>query len=440
MPKHYAILGGGISGLTLAWRLQKQPDTKVTLIEKQPRVGGWIETIQPNGYLFDCGPRSCRTKGAGIATLQLIKELGLQSEVICASPEAKKRYLYLDRKLKLLPYSLVQVLFSPLTKGLFQVLWRDFFLKGGVGHDESVAAFVERRLGRSFAETFFDPLVKGIFAGDMHQLSVRACFPLLAEMEAKHGGIVRGMLKSKKNKQSQSLSPFVAHMQKQSIFSFKKGMEMLPQTLRHQFHGELLLGEAVVAIETDALNARIRLSSGKTIVADQIISTLPASSLKSLLPFKELHQIPSASVATVHFGYRQKLKFPKGFGYLVPTKEREQILGVVFDSCVFPQQSAHAEETRFTVMVGDGKEEERGQLVEKAQDALLRHLQIEQRPDCVEVTYAQEAIPQYLVGHQERLHALEQLVKSHCPKLTLLGSSFYGVSVNDCVAQALKMS
>lgn len=429
----YIILGGGISGLSLAWHLQKDPDAKITLVEKTPRLGGWIETLQREGFIFDRGPRSCRTRGSGVASLQLIEELGLESEVIPASPAASQRYLYLDKRLQAMPKSLPGLLFSPLTNGLFKAIWQDIRTKGGPGRDESVAEFVERRLGRSFAERFFDPLVTGIYAGDMHKLSLRACFPFLAQWEMQHGGIVRGMFK-KKNKPT-DLSPFVQHMLKTSIFSFRNGMETLTQRLAERLKIEFILGDAVEKLD----DGKISLLSGRTLEADHIFSTLPAYSLQKLLPFSDsLEQIGYASAATVNLGYRKKVLQNEGFGYLVPTSEHEKILGVVFDSSVFPKQGV--EGTRLTVMIGNSRIPEFDSLSHQnflsiALEAISRHLGIKQTPDLAEVKIAQRAIPQYLVGHLDRLDAFERETKRF-PKLTILGSSFYGVSVNDCIAQA----
>ncbi|MCE5317428.1 MAG: protoporphyrinogen oxidase [Parachlamydia sp.] len=435
MPKSYIILGGGISGLSLAWQLQKDSDAKVTLVEQAPRLGGWIETLHKNGFLFDRGPRSCRSRGSGLATLQLIEELGLEAEVIPASPAARRRYLYLDKRLQAMPNSLPGLLFSPVTNGLFKALWQDIRTRGGPGRDESVADFAERRMGRAFAERFFDPLVTGIFAGDMHKLSLRACFPFLAEWEEQHGGIVRALFKKKKR--PSDLSPFIQQMLKTSIFSFRNGMETLPQRLAERLNVDILLGEAVEALHAD--RGSVRLSSGRTLDADHIFSTLPAHSLQKLLPFSAtLNQIPYASTAVVNLGYRKRILKKEGFGYLIPSSEREQVLGVVFDSSAFPQQGT--DETRLTVMLGDSRIPDFGawskeKFLSIAQEALMRHLGIDQTPDLAEIKIAPRAIPQYLVGHLDRLRTMEQEARRY-PKLTLLGSSFYGVSVNDCIARS----
>lgn len=431
----YIILGGGISGLSLAWQLQKDPQARITLVEKSPRLGGWIETLHCAGFIFDRGPRSCRTRGTGLATLQLIEELGLEGEVIPASPAARQRYLYLDKRLQAMPNSLPSLLFSPLTNGLFKAMWQDFKTYGGPGWDESVAEFATRRLGRSFAERFFDPLVTGIFAGDMHKLSLRACFPFLAEWEAQHGGIVRSLFKKKK--QPASKSPFVQQMLKTSLFSFKNGMETLTQRLAERLNVAFLLGESVDALHEGG----VILASGRRLEADHIFSTLPAQSLQKLLPFSEtLAQIDFVSTAVVTLGYRQPVLKREGFGYLIPSTEQEKVLGVVFDSSVFPQQGSG---TRLTVMLGDRRLPNfdscsKEQFLSIAQETLSRHLGIEKAPDFAEVKIARQAIPQYLVGHLERLRAIEQQVAKSFPQLTLLGSSFYGVSVNDCIARSAR--
>lgn len=442
MPKHYIVLGGGISGLALAWRLQKEPDVSVTLVEKEDRLGGWIDTIHIDGFLFDRGPRSCRTRGSGIATLKLIEELGLESETIAASPEAMKRYLYFNQRLTPLPSGLISFLSSPLSKGLFGAIWKDLRTPKSNEQDESVADFVERRLGKRFADIFFDPLAAGIYAGDIHKLSLRACFPFLAKWEEQQGGICKGLLFSKKAK-NESLSPFVQKMLGYPMFSMKNGMETLPRSLASRLRGDIILSDPVQEISEEKDAIHVKLFSGKILAGDHLFCTLPSYGLNRLFPFLRTlcDQIPCASVAIVNLGYRKKLLRQSGFGYLIPSSEGEKVLGTVFDSCVFPVQAHSKEETRLTVMIGSSRIGDfdswtKGQFLAAAQDALSRHLGIDQVPEVAEVKMARQAIPQYLVGHISRVGEIEKQIAARFPRVTLLGSSFYGVSVNDCISKA----
>ena len=391
MVKQILILGAGISGLTLAWSLQKEKDVHITLIEKEARIGGWVDTLHSEGYLFERGPRSFRTQGAGTSTLQLIEALGLEKEIISAAPTARYRYLYQNQTLHRVPNNPIHLLTSPLSKGVFSALWKDWKTKGGPGNDESIATFVERRLGKEIADRFFDPLVSGIFAGDIQKLSLRACFPSLAEWEDKNGGLLRGALSYKK-KSKQLHSPFVQTMLKQPLLSFKRGMETLTQSLAAQFKGEILLGHTAESIGFEESpshpQAIVRLANGKILYADALYSTLPASSLGKLLAPRDpklanrLKQIPSASIAIVSLGYQRPILKQKGFGYLIPSSEGETTLGVIWDSCVFPQQACYSGETRLTVMLGGSRMENFNtwtptQFILEAKNALSRHLGID---------------------------------------------------------------
>ena len=420
--KNVVILGAGISGLTLACALKEK--ARVTLIEKTDRVGGWIRTIEQDGFLFELGPRSCRPKGAGLATLELIEKLGLQDEVIPG--EATSRYLYIDQKLQKVPESLISSLFSPLTRGIFPSLIKEYFTPKSVKEDESIYSFFSRRFGGTIAERFVDPLALGIYAGDIHQLSMKSCFPSIYIWEKEYGSVMKGML-SQRRKPLNS-SPFIQEMQKYSLFSFKKGMETLPKALAVNLKSELMLNTTVTALKFYDDCIAVQLSSGEQIRADHVYSTLPAQSLSDLWPNPVSQQHQVNSIHVVSLGYKKNVLKQKGFGYLIPSNQNESLLGVVFDSCIFPQQNLTHDETRLTVMVKPGLEDQKNVL-----DSLNKHLKISDLPDTYHCSFSENAIPQYYIGHQQRLDALE------LPKnFSVLGSSFYGVAVNDCISKAIK--
>jgi protoporphyrinogen/coproporphyrinogen III oxidase len=185
--------------------------------------------------------------------------------------------------------------------------------------------------------------------------------------------------------------------------------------------------------------------------SEQVFSTVPSFALASLFKDsvadikKVLFQIPTVSVAVVNFGFHKKVLAKKGFGYLIPSKEKEKILGVVWDSSIFPQQNHVPEETRLTVMLGgahmsnfDAYSE--NDFMQMAKKGLEEHLSITSEPDICMIKIAKHSIPQYLVGHSERLKTIESLLSKIFPKLTLHGNSFYGISVNDCIANSKRIA
>lgn len=425
-----AILGAGISGLTLGWRL-KNLGVDFTLFEKSDKAGGWIRTSQEEGFLFEQGPHSCRTRGAGRATLELIEQLGLESEVIAASPHARKRYIYAGGKFKQVPVCPVSLLFSPWNIQMLKALWNDWRTPKGSGEDESIYAFVSRRLSPQVADELFDPFTTGIFAGDIHQLSAKACFPFLTSLEQTHGGLVRGMWKQRQAK-TPAGSPFVQKMVKTPLFSFRKGMQTLTDTLVHRLTESIRFNKEAVKLEQVGEKWRVHFADGSSEDADRVFLALPAYAAAPLCN-PDLGKVPFASLTVVNLGYRGKVLPQEGFGYLIPSKEQDPTMGVLWDSSVFPEQNRHPEETRFTVMLRPSEHDP----LEQAQTALSQQLKVHGRPAASKVSFIKKGIPQYIVGHLDRLNQIEASLP---PSLHLLGSSFRTISVNECISEALNVS
>lgn len=443
--KHFVILGAGISGLALGWFLKRrfQDDISLTILEKDARAGGWIRTIEFEDFLFEEGPRSCRSKGAGVATLQLIEELGLAQNVISASPHSQKRFLYFESKLQPLPTGLISFLSSPLMRGMLPALWKEWKVPPNHLEDESVYEFISRRLSADIAERLIDPMTSGIYAGDIRQLSIRACFPKMYEWEQVYGSLIQGAL-SRNSKNTQYLSPFVKTMLKSPIFSFKDGMETLIHRLTAQLGDALSLNSNVKNIKIQPDKVDVICENGTAFGADHVFLAIPSAVAASLFN-PSLHvqwdKTPATSVVVVNVGWKRKLLKQEGFGHLIPSSQKEDVLGMVWDSSVFPQQNRSAEETRVTVMLGGARKPDltslsENKFIEYALDAIERQLGIEANPDALQVKLACNAIPQYHVGHLGRLSSLEQSLKKISPHLTLLGSAWYGVAVNDCIAKA----
>lgn len=446
--EHVVILGAGISGLALAWYLKKKHQDRIhlTLVEKTSRAGGWIRTTQQQGFLFEEGPRSCRTKGAGIATLELIEELGLENEVIPASPEANKRYLYADKQLQCLPQGMISLLFSPLMRGILPTLWKEWCQAPGKCEDESIYDFFARRFSAKIAEQFIDPMVSGIYAGDIRQLSMRSCFSHLHHWEQEYGSLTKGMLFDRSSFKVIH-SPFVQAMKSTPIFSFKQGMETLVNTLSKKLHEHLQFNTAATALKILPDHIEVVLADGQRLQAQRVFLALPAEATISLLKNSfpsmnaSLPEISATSVAVVNLGWSEPVLKYSGFGYLIPSSEQEKILGVVWDSSVFPQQNSSKEHTRLTVMMGGAHHPEmtdlsRSTLQQDAQNAIKQHLKIDAPPQAIHVHVAKQAIPQYLLGHSLRLKQLEENLASLSSRITLHGSAWYGVAVNDCILRA----
>jgi len=419
---HIVIIGAGISGLTLGWRLKQQkPHIKLTILEKEQRPGGLIQTSLCDGFLFERGPHSCRSRDTGVATLQLIEELGLQSELIGASPAAKKRFIYHGGRLHPLP----------MVRTAIECLLKEWRIPRGTAEDESVFDFFVRRCGTRVANTLIDPLVSGIYAGDMRQLSMQACFPALYRHEQEHGSLVKGMLANLFKRPQRHKFP---------LFTLRHGMEMLIHRLGDRLQGHLVLNCAAQSLQVMPDHVEIR-TKGMTLHADEVFIALPAKATGTLVSgvLTPPTAVPGSSVAVINMGWDRDVLKRSGFGYLVPSWEKEEVLGVIWDSAVFPEQNRSPQETRLTVMLGGAHRPDLPrlpelQLIQIAKKALDRHLNIREEPKALLVSVAHEAIPQYTVGHLSRLCSLEtQLKDASQGRIHLLGSAWYGVSVNDCV-------
>lgn len=419
--KKVAILGAGISGLALGWYLKKRwgKELDLTLYEKSGRPGGWIRTSREQGFLFEHGPHSCRTRGSGIETLKLSEALCLQEQVIGADPAAHRRFIYRHGALQEVPGSFFSLLLSPWFKEIVKAVWKDLREPVSTFGEESIHAFISRRLGSTIADELFDPLTKGIYAGDPRHLSMQACFPQFTRLEKEHGGLVKGLFKRPRVSQ-QTLSPFVKKMGKAGMFSFKRGMQTLTDALAEHLAPHIRYHTPMQTLDSAELCA-----------ADQIFCALPAAEAARLLPsIPELQSLTCASIGVVHVGYKQPVLKRKGFGYLIPTLEQEDLLGVIWDSSVFPEQNRDKGETRLTVMLPLKKDKD---LVALALEGLQRHLGIDVSPAALNMHKAEQAIPQYTIGHLGRIETIESKLPK---KITLLGCSYRGVSISDCILEA----
>lgn len=407
--KHIVILGAGISGLTAAYSLAKNPEYEITVIDKKKKAGGWVDTDLSSGFLFENGPRTFRTAYCP-QILQLAEELGLQEEIIYSDPKAKGKYLWMDGKLRNMP---------SLTLGFVKGLIKEWRVQPKY-EDETIWEFACRRFNEEVADLIFDPMAIGIHAGDMRRLSAKACLKGFKEWEEKFGSLTKGYFKSPKK-----TGPF--------LFTFKKGVQTLIEALLKNICGKLCLDEEVKNLEFFEDRVRIQ-TSKQTVEADFVVSAVPVHVLgKWLAP--ELLSIRSTGTTVVNFGYKQEVLRKRGFGYIVSSKEKDEVLGVVFNSNIFPQHNVGEKETRLTVKL------RRTDLLEQeaiaiSEAALKKHLNIDVAPDFASVIVVENAFPQFEVGHLDKMAAFEQRMEKEYPRLRVAGNFLYGVGVNDCIARA----
>ncbi len=445
--KTIGIIGAGISGLTLAYLLKKKfgNSLNIKIFEGNSFPGGCIQTVHDAGFLFELGPRSCRSAGNGRYTLRLIEELSLTEEIISADKSSRKKFIYRDEKLQALPAGIFGALFSPLMKGVPKALLRELFIPKGSGSEETIEQFMVRRFGRYMTDTFIDPMTLGIYAGKIAELSMKACFPLLHTYEQINGSIMKGVFSRKKC--DVSSSEFVRKFCKEPIFSFRNGMQTLTDTLAKHLKNELFLKKTADNITFKKEKIIVSFKNHEPEECDSLFAACPGEHLAELLK-EDIPNFPSvetASVALACVGYKKQVLPNKGFGHLIPSSEKNPVLGMVWDSSVFPQQNKRPDETRLSVMTGgslfpgmiDMSEKEIEILAIKA---VKEQLNITEIPDSITIYKRKNAIPQYTIGHMDRIKKMEEHVKNLSPHFSFLGWNYYGVSVNDCIAQAYHLT
>ncbi|MBZ3891119.1 Protoporphyrinogen oxidase [Sciurus carolinensis] len=460
MSRTVVVLGGGISGLAACYHLSRASrPPKVVLVEGSKRLGGWIRSVRgPDGAIFELGPRGIRPAGAlGARTLLLVSELGLDSEVLPVRgnhPAAQNRFLYVDGALHPLPSGL-RGLFRPSPPFSRPLLWaglRELTKPRSKEPDETVHSFAQRRLGPEVASLAMDSLCRGVFAGNSRELSIRSCFPSLFQAEQTHRSIILGLLLGAgQSPQPDSALIRQARAERWSQWSLRGGMEMLPQTLDTYLTSNgvsVLRGQPVSGLTLQA-EGHWKVSLGdSSLEADHIISAIPASALSKLLPSEAaplaqvLSTITAVSVAVVNLQYRGARLPVQGFGHLVPSSEDPGVLGIVYDSVAFPEQDGNPPGLRVTVMLGGSWLQmlEASDCVlsqklfqQQAQEAVATQLGLKEPPSHCLVHLHKNCIPQYTLGHWQKLESAMKFLAAQKLPLTLAGASYEGVAVNDCI-------
>ncbi|KAK7090506.1 protoporphyrinogen oxidase-like [Littorina saxatilis] len=463
------VVGGGVSGLAAAYYLQKSASKigKIVLLEGAKRTGGWMQSVQhDDGSIFELGPRSLRPVGkGGKNSLHLAEELGLTKDILVvhrSDAAAKKRYLFVGGQLCALPSSLGGVVktIPPFSRPLMMNFLGEPFAKRNSAPDESIHSFIGRRLGTEFADIAVDAMCRGIFANDCRQLSMRSCFPDIFNLERQHGSLIVGMLRARGAKvDAASELEKRATSEKWASWSLKHGLQQMSDAMETAATSTTLCEvrkDSPCLALAPALNGRIKVKTkGEEIIADHVMSAIYSKDLASLLPAEmsslqaALQSIPSVSVFVVNLEYPGQQLPVEGFGHLLPSSESPHVLGIVYDSCTFPDHNRHdGPSTRLTVMLGGGWMDkmmtDKGELPDEvtvaaiAKKAASTQLGFphDLQPSKVNVVYQKECIPEYTLGHADKLSHLESLIKSSGLPLHLIGSSYKGVSVNDCINNA----
>jgi len=450
------VVGAGISGLAVAHRAverareQGRP-LELTVLEGADRVGGTIQTEQRDGFLVECGPDSFLSEKPW--ALALCRRLGVEDRLIRTDDSRRRTFVVWDGRLHPLPEGfqlLAPTRLAPLLASrLFSWPGKlrmacDLVLPRGGDPDESLGAFVRRRLGREALERVAQPLVAGIYTADPDELSLAATMPRFLEMERRERSVILALWRAARRAPGQHAGASGARW---SLFvTFARGMEELVQALVARLPaGAVRLKERVVGVaRDDGGRWRVATAGGAAYEADALVLAPEAHQAARMLRYVDpglahlLEGIPHASSATVSLAYRRaEVGHPlDGFGFVVPHVARRPIIACTFSSVKYAGR-APADHVLLRVFLGGALNEavlegDDATLVATAREQIGPLLGITAAPALARVTRHLHAMPQYHVGHEARATAIEQAVARH-PGLELAGGAYRGVGIADCV-------
>lgn len=439
MPaKRIVIVGGGISGLAAAHRLRELGHDQVTLFEAGPRLGGTIQTQHRDGFLLERGPDSfISEKPAAVA---LAKRLGLESRLIQTNEQHRRSFIVRNGKLRPVPEGFQ--LLAPsriwpfITTDIFSLTGKirmaaDLLLPRSNGRtDESLAAFVRRRLGREALERMAQPMVGGIYTADPETLSLRATLPRFLDMERDHRSLILAMMR-----QGQKSGTSGARY---SLFlSFDDGMEVLANALARTIPN-VRLNTRIDSLHRANEAWVLQTNNGESIEADAVCLAVPAYVAARLIENEplaaQLNAIKYASTATINLAYRRAaIDHPlNGFGFVVPFIEKRSLIACTFSSVKFNGR-APDDHVLLRAFAGGALQPDvfaSPDLVTRIEADLRELLRIKEKPLFSEVSKWERSMPQYEVGHLDRIAQIEG---TEVPGLTLAGNSYRGAGIPDCI-------
>jgi protoporphyrinogen/coproporphyrinogen III oxidase len=465
--RNIVIVGGGIAGLAAAYYARKQDShpLQITLLEQAGYWGGKIVTERvaspdfAGDFVIEGGPDTfVVTKPWAV---RLCKELGIAERLRGTNPQTKKTYILKKNRLHELPGGLTMMIpteFGPMIRtGLLSWpakvrMGLDFILPvAKINGDETIGAFVSRRLGRAAYENLIEPLMSGIYAGDGDQLSLASTFPYLRELELEHGGLVKGALALRRERlqraRANGRDPHLAPGTRSIFLTPIQGLAELVDALvkKLQESGvELRLETAVEAIKPVPTGYMLRLADGSSLKANGVVLATPSFITADLISdfaaelAAELRPIEYVSTATVTLAYRES-DLPRpldGYGYVIPRREGRKALACTWTSTKFPHRApeGYALLRVFIGRAGQGDQISwtNSALLDIAREELHLTLGITAEPLFNRISLWEKAMPQYVLGHTHRLQRIESILRDY-PGLALAGNAYQGIGIPDCI-------
>jgi len=443
--RHVAVIGGGISGLATAFWLRQQ-GCAVTVLERDNRVGGIIRSERVCGYTIDYAANCLMNFLPEVN--HLIETVGLTEECVSRAPTANKRYLLKQGKPQAVPLTPKDIFTSSFWswEAKLRMAMEPFISVSDPGTEETVADFIRRRFGRELFEQAIEPFVAGTLSGDPEQACVQSVMPKFYAMEQQYGSVIRGMITARKTGSR-------GHYPKQ-LFSFKQGMEALPAAIARYLGDAVRTGIRIRGVERIGKQWVLTAAHGQrveNIEADAVVIATPGAVAAHLVePLSDvlagqLKGIPYAPMAVMTLGFRkQDIKHPMdGMGCLIPAREKKNILGVFWSSSLFADRAPNGH-VLVTCYAGgmrnlDMLEHDDEQLIDLAMADLRDMLKIHGDPEFVRVIRHAKGLPQYHLGHQQRLATIDAQLRL-LPGLYMSGNYLDGVSVRDRIAQGKRLA
>lgn len=447
MNKQYQtiILGGGLSGLTVAHKLQlNNPGHRFCILESSGHTGGVIRTNHDQGYVTEVGPHgfldNCQE------SKQILAETGLDRECVKAPLIDFVRYVYLNGKLNLIPQTPGKILRAPLIPWSAKLrvlaeLWQPV-LEG----EPTVAKWINHRFGPALLP-FLDAVYTGTYAGDFNKLTIDSVMPGVRALEKKHGSVLRGLFARMRQKKRQRGGDRKAKISMPAMTSFPSGMQRLPERLSESLTvGEnLQLNTKVTSVQADDSGWQVMTNQG-LFHAQNVVFALPINAALKILgqidPALPEKSIPETWISTVVFGFENDVILPPGFGYLTPEREQRFTLGSLFSSNMFPGRAPQGHIV-FETLVGGRRHPERLELddktlTRKAFEDVQKILQLTKAPAYTTVLRSGGGIPQLERNYPLLLAWREKFLSAH-PGLQIVGFGWEGIGLNDmmkCASRA----
>ena len=451
--RRIAILGGGISGVTAAWQLSQRErahgDIDLTLFEASPRLGGTVETTLRDGFTVECGPDGWVTEKPWAR--ELARELGIHGKLIPSLDAGRVTYILSAGKLVAIPDAMRMMvptdlaaldaspLFSEEAKRAYAAEpGRAAELKASApDHDESIAEFVRRHFGDEVLNKVAAPLLSGVFGGDVAKLSVRAVMPAFVRMERTHGSLILAL---------QSAAKSATGQDKPTIFtSLTAGTAAFIDRMKSELPPSSIRVNTPVTKLTRYDNHWLVEAAGETLAFDDVIIALPAHVARQLikplsLQFADLLTMEASSAVIAAFAFKQTFDLPRGFGFLVPAGEDSQLLAATFVDQKFPGRVPEDGGRLLRAFFGG----EQAHTIAAKSDNEIAGLALAElskilgplpQPAFQIVRRWPSSLPQYEVGHLERVAEIESLVRQQ-PNLWLLGNGYRGVGLPDLIRDA----